>query len=443
MEPETRVDATKAALEDIFGSDEEEEVEGVPRRPVESVTEGEERGERGEGHSAAAAAAAAPPSPSAGDEAASAPPQQLLDDFIDDAEADLSLLKEDPDDVIRTEGGFASDASDGAQGTSRPLTEFDRTLRSLQQRRRRQELTPMERERVAARLLKRMRAAVDADIVSMRLGRPALSKLRMLHDAETGLRRKELRAPLVRQGLLGVLRRWLDPLPNGAPPSIDVRSRVLDWLAVFDPRARDDEDDMDEAEDADEAGAKALAVAAGRRSRGASAKEWEMALLASGIGRCVHYYKLYDPDPECQRKADRLVRRWVSLVLRQDTNYSDALRERYQQVATASARVGGRQERNVPAAAAAADSTATGSRPSSLAPPSLPASLSAAVPERVDVTWTRMPVAEELPAVPRAKSARDRHMDRHLKRLREGTTSAGMAAERAVSVSRSSQDPGL
>ncbi|KAF6000510.1 Transcription factor iws1 [Cyanidiococcus yangmingshanensis] len=267
-----------------------------------------------------------------------------------------------------------------------------------------------------------MRSAYDADLIMARLGRPALAKLRLLRQVDTELRRKETRVALIRRGLFEVLRRWLDPLPNGALPSIDVRSTLMDILLTFRTSVSDSEDELEDEETANE-----LQRSLARR---AGAREWERALLNSGIGRCIHFYKLYDPDPECRLKAERLVMRWASAVLRSDTSYRNALSKRFEVVPahrdtrapSGQGTIGAGQ---VPepyhsgAGARAAKETSGSVSVTSKISAQTPVILSASLPERPPTDWTRIPQVEQLPAVPRTRSAREKQMSKHLKRIRD------------------------
>jgi hypothetical protein len=426
------------ALEDIFGSDEEE---GVIAPPSLSTKDQE------------VAATAGPIQGDAGEALASAPVStqrtSTLDDFIDDSGADPALLREDPDDVIRTEGGWSSgsgtendDDAEGDKDHQPPLTAFDRALRQIQSRRRRKQITNRECERDAEKILESMRSAHDADLMMANIGRPALAKLRLLRQVDTALQRKEIRSALIRRGLFEVLRRWLDPLPNGALPSIDVRSRLMDLLLTFRTNISDSEDELEEEETVNE-----LQRSLARR---AGAREWERALMNSGLGRCIHFYKLYDPDPECRLKAERLVMRWASAVLRSDTSYRNALHKRFEVVPTrknvsgvsktASMSFGGVLKS---AMEQGAGTRSGNEHPASMAAPSMTAKpatavLSASLPERPQTDWARIPQVEELPAVPRTRSAREKQMSKHLKRIRD--TAQTSTGERASTMRHGSQD---
>ncbi|KAK4533836.1 hypothetical protein CCYA_CCYA19G4718 [Cyanidiococcus yangmingshanensis] len=413
------------ALEDIFGSDEEADVPAQPQTPGSSSSASREA----QNDTIAPEYANTDPqkvSTSAQGLAEVAPSSP--DDFIDDSAADPSLLREDPDDVIRTEGGWSSgsgaenDDEDDTEAHQHPLTEFDRALRQIQSRRRRKQITSRECERDAERILEKMRSAYDADLIMARLGRPALAKLRLLRQVDTELRRKETRVALIRRGLFEVLRRWLDPLPNGALPSIDVRSTLMDILLTFRTSVSDSEDELEDEETANE-----LQRSLARR---AGAREWERALLNSGIGRCIHFYKLYDPDPECRLKAERLVMRWASAVLRSDTSHRHALSKRFEVVPahrdtrapSGQGTIGAGQ---VPepyhsgAEARAAKETSGSVSVTSKISAQTPVILSASLPERPPTDWTRIPQVEQLPAVPRTRSAREKQMSKHLKRIRD------------------------
>jgi len=438
--------SVQEALEDIFGSDEENEQVTAPSGTVdEQTTTLDVAASRGL-HDHLSKQPSDTHEPSVPQVDASGDTASRTDDFIDVSAADPELLREDPDDVIRTEGGWSSRSASededqlSDEGARHPLTAFDRTMRQIQSRRQRKQITNRESERDAERILEKMRSAYDADLIMARLGRPALAKLRLLPEVDTELRRKEIRTTLIRRGLFEVLRRWLDPLPNGALPSIDVRSTLMDILLTFQTRVSDSEDELEEEETATE-----LQRSSARR---AGTRAWERALLNSGLGRCIHYYKLYDPDPACQLKAERLVMRWAAAVLHSDTNYRNALHKRYEMVPARSGSQAQRREApnrtsgatDLPAKHETASNapglpaTATPDHFTNPMKSSAPAVLAAALPERPSGDWKRIPQVGELPAVPRMRSVREKQMSKHLKRIRDTVQMSGV--ERGVSTTR-------
>ena len=75
--------------------------------------------------------------------------------------------------------------------------------------------------------LARMEVAVEMDLEANSLGRPAINKLKLLPEMETVLCQRDLHDEFLDGGVLGVLKAWIEPMPDGSLPNVKIRSAVL------------------------------------------------------------------------------------------------------------------------------------------------------------------------------------------------------------------------
>ena len=74
--------------------------------------------------------------------------------------------------------------------------------------------------------LSKMEVAAEQDLEAYALKLPAVYKLKMLPEVEIKLRQTELQELLLKNGLLKVLYMWLNLLPDGNLPNINLRSSL-------------------------------------------------------------------------------------------------------------------------------------------------------------------------------------------------------------------------
>eukprot|EP00871_Galdieria_phlegrea_P001400 jgi/Galph1/2260/GphlegSOOS_G938.1 len=137
-------------------------------------------------------------------------------------------------------------------------------------------------------LLRKMMKAVDDDLLALKAGKPASNKLKLVEEVERNLRRVEYRELFLEQGFLSVLKRWLDPLPDGSLPNASLRSRLLKIL---------DEFPVDNS--------------------------WMELLRSSEIGRAVKYISVNDKYESTRRMAKELVEKWIRPVFNAKTDYRE------------------------------------------------------------------------------------------------------------------------
>ena len=88
-----------------------------------------------------------------------------------------------------------------------------------------------ELEMEATEFLKDMDAAADADDENIKNRKPATKKLVMLPKVLEMLARKDLQRSFLDLDLLGVLKRWVQPLPSGSLGNVTVRKSIFEAIS--------------------------------------------------------------------------------------------------------------------------------------------------------------------------------------------------------------------
>ncbi|KAK4516720.1 uncharacterized protein ATC70_011698 [Mucor velutinosus] len=166
--------------------------------------------------------------------------------------------------------------------------EFAKALKGGKKKRKKQDGEDLESsmDEELSNLRERMRNASEEDAVANGERRAATAKLKMLNEATTMLTNKHLHDAILDNGLLEMIRLWLEPLPDRSLPSLDIQSEMLDVLDKL-PIAGDH-------------------------------------LRESGVGKIVYFYtKSPRIEPTMKRKADQLVAKWSRLVIKRSENYKE------------------------------------------------------------------------------------------------------------------------
>lgn len=152
-------------------------------------------------------------------------------------------------------------------------------------KRRRQEVGQDAADRATVEnLLAQMEVAVEEDIQAHEAGKPAVHKLRMLSRVQDVLSKRKLHNDMLDSGLLGVLKAWIEPMPDGTLPNSRLRNSILGMLGSL-PIDCSFED---------------------RREQ----------LKRSGLGKVVMFLsKLPDETAENKRLAHGLVEKWSRPIL--------------------------------------------------------------------------------------------------------------------------------
>ncbi|KAH6822652.1 hypothetical protein C2S53_017198 [Perilla frutescens var. hirtella] len=141
-------------------------------------------------------------------------------------------------------------------------------------------------------VLAELHVAVEEDAELNRQEKPAITKLRNLSLLTDIIPRKHLQQEFLDRGVLDALREWLEPLPDGSIPSIDVRATVFKCL-------NDLTIDFEQSERIEQ-------------------------MTASGIGKAVMFYCKYGEETIANRKlAKELLDNWSRSIYRISTNHED------------------------------------------------------------------------------------------------------------------------
>ncbi|ESQ55480.1 hypothetical protein EUTSA_v10027557mg [Eutrema salsugineum] len=161
----------------------------------------------------------------------------------------------------------------------------------------------MQVEQVMANL----ELAVEDDVELNKEGKPAINKLMKLPLLTEALSKKPLQAEFLDHGVLNLLKNWLEPLPDGSLPNINIRTAVLKILN--DLRIVD----VDQQHC--------------RREQ----------LIKSGLGKVIMFLSKSDEETTFNRRlAHDLVNKWGRIIYDKSTRYKDMYsqeeREEHQQM---------------------------------------------------------------------------------------------------------------
>ncbi|KAF3775724.1 IWS1-like protein [Nymphaea thermarum] len=145
------------------------------------------------------------------------------DAFIDDTGVD-------PADRCGSDGeaGSAGDAPQAEEG------EEDDEIKQLfnigKKKSKKTEKTAEETAMVVEQFMARLEVAAEEDAELNRQAKPAINKLKLMPMLTEVLSKRQLQQEFLDRGVLSVLKNWLEPLPNGCLPNINVRTALLNIL---------------------------------------------------------------------------------------------------------------------------------------------------------------------------------------------------------------------
>jgi len=141
----------------------------------------------------------------------------------------------------------------------------------------------------------RMEAAAEDDVEANQAGKPCLNKLKLLPEVENTLAKLELQREFLDSGILATLKAWLEPLPNGALPNLNVRRILLEALHKLPVNVEEPE----------------------RREQ----------LKKSKLGQVVMFLQLNEEETQANRKlARQLVQKWSRPIFALSSQYRDLRR---------------------------------------------------------------------------------------------------------------------
>ncbi|KAG3109400.1 hypothetical protein PI124_g11444 [Phytophthora idaei] len=212
--------ATTADASGLFGSDSESDDEEKPAKrpaspPSKRVKKEEKRHAEGDEYDS-------------GDEAVATKDD---DDFIDGDDDLADVLGEYDQDRQQFEDERPLDGQEPTQEQKDDF--FDRTLKSLKTGRSRSKLnlSPQEMEQITQEVLYRMDKAYADDLASIAERRPALEKIKFVDNALHILRKIQFQPMLLDFDLLTIVKKWIQPLEDGALPNVGLRTKMLEMVS--------------------------------------------------------------------------------------------------------------------------------------------------------------------------------------------------------------------
>eukprot|EP00741_Cyanophora_paradoxa_P012384 tig00020610_g11965.t1 len=178
--------------------------------------------------------------------------------------------------------------------TSGPKNELDEALERLKagKRAKKSQLNAEQIKEQVVGFVNRMERAADDDMEANRARKPAINKLKMVQEVVAQLEKRPMRPYFMDCQILQVLARWLQRMPDGSLPNVNVRSAVLKCLKALSLGSED------------------------------------MDLLANtDLGKSVTYLGQFAQEsPENQRLARELKDSWARYTFQKSTDFSQ-LRE--------------------------------------------------------------------------------------------------------------------
>ncbi|ERN07915.1 protein IWS1 homolog 1 [Amborella trichopoda] len=191
------------------------------------------------------------------------------------------------------EAGSAGDAPQAEEG------EEDEEIKQLfkmgKKRNKKSERSAEETAMLVEQFMARLEVAAEEDAELNRQSKPAINKLKMLPMLTEVLSKRQLQQEFLDRGVLSVLKNWLEPLPDGCLPNINVRTALLNILADLPI----DVEQFDRKEQ----------------------------LKKSGLGKVIMFLSRSDEETTSNRKlAKELVDKWSRPIFQKSTRYEDMRR---------------------------------------------------------------------------------------------------------------------
>lgn len=137
-----------------------------------------------------------------------------------------------------------------------------------------------------------LEVVAEEDAILNTQGKPAINKLKKLPLLIEALSKKQLQHEFLDHGVLTLLKNWLEPLPDGSLPNINVREAILRILTDFPI-------DLDQYD---------------RREQ----------LKKSGLGKVIMFLSRSDEETTSNRKlAKDLVDKWSRPIFNKSTRFED------------------------------------------------------------------------------------------------------------------------
>ncbi|KAK3428746.1 hypothetical protein EUGRSUZ_E00221 [Eucalyptus grandis] len=147
-------------------------------------------------------------------------------------------------------------------------------------------------EKSPAEIVADFEVIAEEDAELNRQGKPANNKLNKLSDLTDVLSKKQLQQEFLDHGVLTLLKNWLEPLPDGSLPNINIRAAILQILTDYPI-------DLEQYD---------------RREQ----------LKKSGLGKVIMFLSKSDEEMTSNRKlAKDLVDKWSRPIFNKSTRFED------------------------------------------------------------------------------------------------------------------------
>ncbi|XP_024516045.1 protein IWS1 homolog 1 [Selaginella moellendorffii] len=203
--------------------------------------------------------------------------------FIDDTGVEPAAHYIGSDD----EAGSAGDAPQAEEGEEED--DLKRIFKSGKKRKQAGQ-TDEEIAALVEHVITKLANAAEDDIKLNRRSKPAINKLKLLPTLVNSLQKRQYQNEFLDRGVLGLLKSWLESLPDGSLPNMNVRTAILQLLTDL-PIDLEHED---------------------RREQ----------LKKSGLGKVVMFLsKLDEETPSNKKLAKDLVDKWSRPLFQKSTRY--------------------------------------------------------------------------------------------------------------------------
>ncbi|KAK1320326.1 hypothetical protein QJS10_CPA03g01586 [Acorus calamus] len=143
------------------------------------------------------------------------------DNFIDDSGVDPAHL------YGSDHEGSAGNAPQAEEGEEEDEI---KKLFNSGKKKKKPEKTPAEIALLVESLMAELEVTAEEDAELNREGKPAINKLKKLPMLTDVLSKKQLHHEFVDHGVLTLLKNWLEPLPDGSLPNMNIREAILKIL---------------------------------------------------------------------------------------------------------------------------------------------------------------------------------------------------------------------
>ncbi|XP_024028677.1 protein IWS1 homolog 1 [Morus notabilis] len=165
-------------------------------------------------------------------------------------------------------------------------------LFKMGKKKKKNEKSPAEIALLVENVMAELEVTAEEDAELNRQGRPAVNKLKKLPLLTEVLSKKQLQQEFLDHGVLTLLKNWLEPLPDGSLPNINIRAAILKILNDFP-------------------------IDLGQYDRREQLKK-------SGLGKVIMFLSKSDEETTSNRKlAKELVDKWSRPIFNKSTRFED------------------------------------------------------------------------------------------------------------------------